>query len=144
AGIVVDHRVARRGVDQQRRTPRATAHVRGEFVQVAGPPDFGALPGRVVAGTGQVRIVAVQPHAAAGGDAAQLQLQPGFAGQARLRGAQLGEHGGADAAGSDQSDGQRPPAVDGRLRADLWRAGQDGRWQYTDVHDGLQRGPVLV
>ncbi len=51
-------------------------------------------------------IVAIEPHAAAGRDAAELQLQSGFTGQTLLRGTQLGQQHAADTSGADQADSE--------------------------------------
>ncbi|GGA28022.1 hypothetical protein GCM10010981_16000 [Dyella nitratireducens] len=64
----------------------------------------------------EFRIVAIQPHAAAGGDAAQFQFQSCFAQQALLRRAQLGKQYAADAPGADQADGQRSSSRHGSLQ----------------------------
>ncbi len=92
------------------------AHMGGEFVEIAGAPGLRAVVAAV-----EFRIIRIQPHTAAGGDAAEFQLQTGSR-QARLSGSQLIKQGAADTAGSNQAHGEHALACgDRRQRHGMWR-----------------------
>ncbi|GLQ86840.1 hypothetical protein GCM10007898_04060 [Dyella flagellata] len=91
-------------------TAIVAANVRGELLQVGGAPGL-----RVVLGI-EFRIIAIQPHAAAGGYAAQLQCQPRVTQQAFLCGSQLRQQHAAYAPWTNQANGERSSSRHGGLQ----------------------------